>query len=277
MPYAHVLAEVSNSAEAMRRVDAAAALAAHFGSRLTGVVTRCPASFDVEPNATIGMVAEELERRRAEARSEIASMENVFRSIASRHLDRLALLGTIKPATDLFTQASRAADLIVIGQNGPREIANGAPDAEALLDTCGRPILVMPAACVISEPPANIVVVWSDTRESRRAVLDAMPLLEAASEVTVLQISEGDGGTEARCAVADVARYLMRHDIGARPLVLPANDRAAAVRLEEYALNAGANLVVAGGYARHRLIATELVANTRKMLISYRIPCFISA
>lgn len=276
MSYAHLLAEVSNSAEAMRRVDAAAVLAAHFGGRLTGVVARCPATFDVEPNATIGRVADELERRRAEARCEITSTENVFRSVAARHLDRLALVGSLKPATEIFIRESRTADLIVVGQNGPSEIANGAPDAEALLETCGRPILVMPAALVISEPPANIVVVWSDTRESRRAVLDAMPLLEAADEVTVVSISEGEIGGEARSSVADAAKYLMRHDISARPLVLQANDRAVAVRLEEFALHAGANLVVAGGYGRHRLVATELVANTRKMLLAYRIPCFVS-
>lgn len=276
MSYAHILVEVADSAEAMRRADAAAVLAAHFGARLTGVVAQCPAPLEVDPHATIGMIAEELDQRRARARRAIADTEALFRSVAARHLDDLAIHGCLEPATDSFIRQSRAADLIVIGQNGPAEIAAGAPDAEALLETCGRPVLVMPAARVLAAPPANVVVIWSDARESRRAVLDAMPLLASASEVTVVRICEEANGAEARLSVADAARYLARHGVNARSLVLHDSGRAVAVRLEEFAFNAGADLVVAGGYGRHRLVATELVANTRKMLLSYRTPCVVS-
>ena len=33
----------------------------------------------------------------------------------------------------------------------------------------------------------HVVVAWKDTREARRAILDALPLLQAATDVTVVR------------------------------------------------------------------------------------------
>jgi len=52
----------------------------------------------------------------------------------------------------------------------------------------------------------NIVVAWKDTREARRAVNDALPLLHKAKEVTVVELVERDsdrGATKSR--VNDIA------------------------------------------------------------------------
>src|SRR4051794_41854404 len=53
----------------------------------------------------------------------------------------------------------------------------------------------------------RVIVAWKDTREARRAVSDALPVLKAAEEVFVVAI----GDETRRAGVEDVAAYLLRH------------------------------------------------------------------
>jgi hypothetical protein len=77
-------------------------------------------------------------------------------------------------------RAKRAADLVVTGaqRNGFMTDLAGNLDSGDLVMQVGRPILVVPPL-VQSLKLKLAMVCWKDTREARRAVSDASPLLRS--------------------------------------------------------------------------------------------------
>ena len=65
----------------------------------------------------------------------------------------------------------------------------GRRDPGLILLRAGRPVLVVPD---IIAPLAlrRVIVAWKDTRECRRAVRDALPLLQQAKEVLLLEVED---------------------------------------------------------------------------------------
>jgi nucleotide-binding universal stress UspA family protein len=116
----------------------------------------------------------------------------------------------------------------------------------------GRPMMVVPPE-VDRLKLASVVVGWKDTREARRAVVDALPLLQRAKEVTVVEIIEDDGDrTAAGRRVADVATWLGRHQVDACHMV--PNHRGDAVeQLIRHASDIEADILVAGAYGHTRM------------------------
>ena len=93
------------------------------------------------------------------------------------------------PARYTLSQA-RCADIIVSGGHSD---AFSDPFALAspkdLVMQAGRPLLVVPDT-VSSLDLRSIVVAWKDTTEARRAVVNSLPLLRKAKDVTVVEIVE---------------------------------------------------------------------------------------
>ena len=67
------------------------------------------------------------------------------------------------------------------------------------------------------------MIAWKDTREARRAVNDALPLLHKAREVIVVELlDEGADKTAAKARVDDVAHWLVRREISASAIATKA-------------------------------------------------------
>ncbi len=112
---------------------------------------------------------------------------------------------------------TRTADLIILGQVS-REVRPGPPwqPDEILLD-CGRPVLMVPYAGTFSELGRRVLVAWNGSREAARALNDALPMIRAATSVTVMTVRTRDEDLQRdREATQQVIRYLARHDIPAR-------------------------------------------------------------
>jgi len=140
----------------------------------------------------------------------------------------------------------------------------------------GRPVLVVPPKLPQRQILSHVLVAWRDSRESRRAVADAVPLLRKAEVITVMEIAEGgDEGANHR-SVEDVANFIPLQGAAATPLVLPANDQSAADRLLEYAEANGAALIVLGGYGHARAREWIFGGVTRSMLKTSPICCLFS-
>ena len=104
----------------------------------------------------------------------------------------------------------RAADLIVAGQTDPDWDLSPLMDfPERLALESGRPVLVVPYAGRFGEIGRNVVIAWKAGRESARAVFDALPILEAAEKVHILEIKERGDKADALApdtTIAAVAR-----------------------------------------------------------------------
>ena len=60
---------------------------------------------------------------------------------------------------------------------------------ERLALESGRPVLVIPYAGRYPRIGRNVVIAWKAGRESARAVFDALPLLQGAENVHILEIT----------------------------------------------------------------------------------------
>ena len=113
----------------------------------------------------------------------------------------------------------RYADLIILGQLDPEDpqasFSRARPEDVALM--AGRPILVVPYAGKFEQIGQRVLVGWDASREAIRAVSDAIPLLAAASSVTVMTIDAGQTlGRHGELPGADIALHLARHGVSVR-------------------------------------------------------------
>ncbi|MEQ1955040.1 hypothetical protein [Mesorhizobium sp. CN2-181] len=113
---------------------------------------------------------DDIERRLKELRAEVDKLAS-----GSLPVEWQQMVGD---PTHTLTVAARLADLIVTGAPQGASVSDGyrAADLGSVILQAGRPVLV--AADGAEQLSANrVVVAWKDTREARRAVADAVPLL----------------------------------------------------------------------------------------------------
>jgi nucleotide-binding universal stress UspA family protein len=160
---------------------------------------------------------------------------------------------------------ARAADLIFTGANRDGDLLDPLQrlDPSDLVMQAGRPVFIVPPEAEFFSLK-NVTVAWKDTREARRAVCDALPLLHRAKEVKVLEIVEGDESrSTAQDRVNDVAAWLGRHNITAYGQVMQAVDEEDQI---DMVWTNDADLVVAGAYGHSRFREWVFGGVTRNLL-----------
>ncbi len=162
---------------------------------------------------------------------------------------------------------ARCADLLIVGamQDPPHARPARDVDGGTLVLEAGRPVLLVPSASA-TLPLAQVLVAWKDTREARRAVLDALPLLRLARRVAVVEIAPAIDEDAARHRVADVSHWLHRHGIESAASVSRSYGEDAN-ELASVAQEMGADLLVAGAYGHGRLREWVLGGMSRDMLL----------
>jgi nucleotide-binding universal stress UspA family protein len=142
----------------------------------------------------------------------------------------------------------RAADLLVIGR--PADDQGVSIDTiEAALVGTGRPVLIVPAAPLVSLPE-TMIIAWKAAPEAARAVTAAMPFLSKARQILIVTVAEEEGLSDEEGARLMTA--LGWHGLNAstrhlRPDRLGAADTLIAAAAEQSAL------VVMGAYGHSRL------------------------
>lgn len=147
---------------------------------------------------------------------------------------------------------------------------------DLLLDS-GRPVLVVPPSARMATAPKRVVVAWRPTRESARAVHDAMPLLERAEQVDVLVVDPKVGETaHGEEPGADIAAHLARHGVRVQAVARPSQGASVGAAILDYAERSGADMIVAGGYGHSRLRERMLGGATRDLLHTASLPVLFS-
>ena len=169
--------------------------------------------------------------------------------------------------TRFIAQQARAADIVVIGEDGRDAISNPfmrANSSDLLMQT-GRPLLVVPDD-VDWLDLRSVLIAWKDTPEARRAVADALPILREAKDVTVVEIVENEADKSAALSgVEDLVAWLLRHGVIASERV-PDERGNAETQLEKIASEVGAGLVVAGAYGHSRFHEWVFGGVTKRLL-----------
>ena len=242
----------------------ALAVARAFDAHLDVLHVRVDAAAMAAAMATDGsgaaMVSGLVERIDEEATQREETARQLFQRFCER--ERLAVedspAGTQSPTAQWLRQAGdeaywvreygRAADLLVIGH--PADDQGVSIDTiEAALVGTGRPVLIVPAAPLVSLPE-TIVIAWKAAPEAARAVTAAMPLLSKTKQILIATVAEEEGLSDEEGA--RLMTSLSWHGLNAstrhlRPDRLGAADTLLALAAEEGAL------VVMGAYGHSRL------------------------
>ncbi|MCS6757736.1 MAG: universal stress protein [Candidatus Devosia euplotis] len=120
----------------------------------------------------------------------------------------------------------------------------------------------------------KVIVAWKDTKEARRAIVDALPLLKAANDVHVVVIYEGNLAAE-RASMQHAVAWPESHEIKVRCEVFP-NEGGAAQSTINAAKAADADLIVSGTYGHSRLREWLVGGVTRDLLAAPSIHRFLS-
>ena len=250
MTCATIMVHIDPECASPARLRLAHGLAERLGARLIGVAARGIAPIVAWPGVEIAHQGGQNEYR--ELQDLLARAQAQFQAAAQGLRQPSEWRARVGMPTDFMIRESRAADLLVVGQHEMVQDIYHRLDIGELVLSAGRPTLVVPEA-VDALTAKSIVVAWKDTREARRAVHDALPLLAAAERVLIAEVS-GPGqesGTLAR--LETLAGHLVRHRVPL-PLckALPEQDDVADT-LFDAARDLGADLIVAGAYGRSRV------------------------
>jgi nucleotide-binding universal stress UspA family protein len=258
----HMAIEEPNDA----RLKVAGDLAENFNSRVIGISAcdHSPPAYYTDTSTPIvrDLIQADrdyLNRRNSELEAEFSQQ------VVGRAKTIEWRTGLSRP-TEFVAREARAADLIITGANNGEMVTDPFRhlDANSLLMTAGRPVLMVPPEASWLQW-RHVLVLWKDTREARRAVADALPILTKAGEVRVVEVVEDGSFDLARTRVDDVAGWLKHHGASASARPVPVVEDAAS-DVQTLAADMGADLIVAGAYGRTRFSEWIFGGVTRTLL-----------
>jgi nucleotide-binding universal stress UspA family protein len=272
MSFATIMVQVDVERDSEQRVQVALALADRFRATLIGI-----SGMALRPAFAAGGIvvyAEPTERDRETLTARLDGMGARFCALG-QCLESIEWRSALEIPSDLVAREARAADLVIVG---PRHTGNNVRDLVepgAILLRAGRPVLMVPDV-VTPLSLRRAVVAWKDTRECRRAVRDALPLLHQAKEVLLVEIGEDDAESKAKKNLADVAAYLVRHRVVVAAEIWRRARGPAATELLQLVRDEDADLIVAGGYGHSRLGEWIFGGVTHELLGSSPVCCLLS-
>jgi nucleotide-binding universal stress UspA family protein len=283
MAFKDILVTLAGPAASEHGIGFATELAREHGAHLVGLSIIEPLDLSVymTPGTSfvpIDVIQEVEQRHRETAKAAASKIEAAFRAACLRagisHEWRLV---EGNPA-EVGVVHAHYADLAVTGQIDPEKPPPGgwARLPEQLALASGRPVLILPYAGRFDIAGKRVLVAWNRTRESARALNDALPILERASQVTVLSVDPHRGEDANDLPGADIALHLARHGVKAEASSTVADDIDVGNTLLSRAADLGADLMVMGCYGHSRMRELILGGVTREILRHMTVPVLMS-
>jgi nucleotide-binding universal stress UspA family protein len=180
-------------------------------------------------------------------------------------------------AVEALCHAARWSDLVVV----ERPVLN--PDAPTGWGIVSRtvfgssaPVVVVPEAARVANVGTHIVVAWNGSREAMLAIHGALPLLERASRVSVLEgeVAPNPFGSSYLPSI-DLRAWLARRGIEATFQVFrPDKEHGRAVLDAAHALDA--DLIVIGAWGHSRITELVLGGVTRHLFQNSDLPLLVA-
>jgi nucleotide-binding universal stress UspA family protein len=268
----HIVVHVDGGAHDAAVLTLSAALAGRFGAGLEAVFASVPpfipASIDGMLTPQIIEAQQAIYRQRADAaKKALAAVKLPQGQPAWTQVDGMA--------ADAVLSRARFADITLLAQPRPEE-SDAATDYDSpaeIVMGAGRPVLMVPYAGKFADAGKRVIVAWNGTRESARAIADALPFLAGAAEVTVLAVNPpGD----AAAMEADIKRWLGLHGVKGKTRVAHTKDIEVGDVLLSAAADLSADLIVMGAYGRSRLRELILGGATHSIFRHMTAPVLMS-
>jgi nucleotide-binding universal stress UspA family protein len=265
-----IVVHLTGSEEDEVRLGYAESLSERFEAHLTGLyVHMLPQVIGVDPAGVIAM-QDWFEQSDAQA-------DNIFKRLQER-FDRFRMPHEVRrfdvfsePAGQALSEEARVADLFVATRPYGDQ-ADSAHMEVSVLFGSGRACLFVPPKGLPPKSFGNVVIAWNGSREAARAVAEAMPFLQQASQVVVVSAQEGDTVVPGD----DIARHLSRHGVSVTTGTVEVGSEGSGEALLGEARRVGANLLVMGGYGHSRFREWVLGGATRYVLAHAELPVLMA-
>lgn len=275
MSYADILVQIDETKTSVARAAYAAMTAHRWGARLTGVFLKSefpapvftgeypvyptPVQVDamVSEHEAAVMAASERAREIFEPAAAEAGVTSEWRVVQDDYTSPLTALAR---RTDLSILSNRAR--VTLGGRSIRA-------ADVAMDS-GGPVLLLPNDWT-GKSTHKVLVAWNGSRESARALRDAMPYLRTARQVEVLLVDPPEDDPDGA-----LQRYLERNGCKAEVVIERSADGAAASVIRRRADASGADLLVMGLYGHSRVQELVLGGVSRSLLRDPSVPTLIS-
>jgi len=268
-----IVVHLTGSEEDEKRLACAELISERFEAHLRGLyVYVMPELMGSDPVLMAGVPAMTLFYEEASSRAEegLKRLKERFKLLLMPHdvqqLDVFA--GT---AGETLALKARTADIFV----ATRPYGDPADELHveiSVLFNSGRSCLFVPPGRAPAKWFGTIMVAWNGSRESARALAEAMPFLKLATTVSVVTVVEqGDDAKK-----SDIARHLSRHGVSVVLQDVTAGAEGAGPALLAEASRLGADMLVMGGYGHSRFREWVLGGTTRYVLETADIPVLMA-
>lgn len=227
-------------------------LAERFDAKVIGIAAAQP----IQPLSDEGFAAADIAtEHRNEVEKEVAACRTQFQKALGARVKQTEWRSavTLDSLANYIAAEARCADLIITGKDIGASLMDNSRRVNIgdLALKAGRPILIVPQR-IADLALQHVFVGWKDTREARRAVADALPLLKAAGHVGVIEITSDDDREDAKARVRDVGRWLESHQVSAIPRAIGTGSLEMGYLHRELS-SQKCDLLVAGAYGHSRL------------------------
>ncbi len=279
MPIKTVLVTLNQIKRTQTLLDAARKLATDHDAHLLGVYV-IPA-VRVYPAMSVHVTPEIMDAQRNFYLQEANNAKTAFEHMVSAN----GLLGEwrqVDSATpnlaDAVLEHAFQADMIVCSQANENDLDGVEADfVERLIMESGRPVLVMPFAGAFPDFGKNVMCGWNSTRESARAIFDALPLLERADTTRLVWVDpQSDPDRAGNIPGSEMAATLSRHGVDVIAEAMPTSGIGAGNALLNRAADIGADLLVMGAYGHSRMREFVFGGATRSLLGHMTLPTLLS-
>lgn len=182
-----------------------------------------------------------------------------------------SMIETVGDPGRALRDASDLADIIVVPSPGTSDGEFQRIVGEVAVKS-GRLVLAVPPSAHHLEAGGSALVGWNGSNEASEALRQAVPLLQRAAEVTLLDIDHPAGNV----SIDDAARYLSRHGVHPRVVTRASNGKRISDVILEEARAIGAAYVVIGAYGLPRSIEAIFGGVTADLLRESDIPIFLA-
>lgn len=263
------------------KVGTEAAILAHrFGAHLIGIhsIAGTPGEYAADCFA-LGKKAIDniILRRRAAEEDQAMAVGRRFAALSAKYdiSTEFRVIWSGRAEEEALVN-SLHCDLVILGHPKP----HGLPEswtAERLLIASGIPVLMIPDGWDGGTVGSKILVAWNASREARRAITDAMPLLRTADLVTVLVVDSAKTPEKfGDMPGADIATFLSRHGVHVEVEHKDSQGKPIATVIESEAAAKAADLIVIGAYSHARSAEILFGGVTRALLTKMPIPVLVS-
>ncbi|CEJ15992.1 Universal stress protein family protein [bacterium YEK0313] len=266
MSFRDIVVDACPRSEIYRTLEHAREIASEFGAKLSVVSYAWPRTSVTDVLVPNAFSAQEQTRLMEDA---LAATRSAFNKVFGTEPNEVEWCSGVSEPAGAMRDHLLSADLLITDSS--EGDACVLPDPADLALRSGTPVLRLGIQSANGRFP-KVLVAWKDCSQARRALHDALPILERAESVAVI----GVGDEVSADRLDAVAAHLRRHKVEARHWHISHSEGDVCADLLGQAERDGANLIVAGVYSHGPLTERVLGGVTREMLKSTDMSWFMA-